>query len=174
MNNTVTQNANAFAKFSTDPHVINPKLDQDDIVDTKLAQLCLDQDDRIETTAKDVYCRSERNTEEDVSDNLITMDTFSNGNTSLSDKRSSESSCGEKYFTASEKSSDTSMTIAVESTERSSDLTYKLCTLSGNSSTGSLYARSTEHGFGLRKKESSDLSFKSICDRDGKCSECEF
>ena len=176
VNNTVTRDANAFDKFSTDPHVINPNLDQDDIVDTKLAQLSLDQDDRIETTAKDVFCRSERNTEDDVSDNFITMDTFSNGNTSLSDKRSFELSCGEKYFTASEKSSDTSMTIAVEAMERSSDLTYKLdlCTLSGNSSTGSLYARSTGDGFGLRKKESSDLSFKSICDRDGKYSECEF
>ena len=173
-NNTVTRDANAFDKFSTDPDVINPKLDQDDIVDTKLAQLSLDQDDRIETTAKDVFCRSERNTEDDISDNFITMETFSKGNTSLSDKRSSESSCGEKYFTASEKSFDTSMTIAVEPTERSSDLTYKLCTLSGNSSTGSLYARSTGHGFSLGKKESSDLSFKSISDRDGKCSECEF
>ena len=171
--NKDTRDAKASDKFSTDHHIINPNLDQEDIVDTKLAQLSMDQDDRIETTPKDVFGRSQRNTD-DVFDSFITMDTISQGNTPLSGKRSSESSCGEKYFTASEKSSDTSMTIAVESIERSSGLTCKLYTLSGNSSTGSLYARSTGDGFGLRKKESSDLSFKSICDRDGKCSECEF
>ena len=145
---------------------------QDNIVDTKFAQLSFDHDDRIETNAKDVFCRSERNTEDDVSDNFITMITFYKGNTTLSRKSSFESSCGEKYFTASEKCSDTSMTIA---TEHSSDSSHKF-TLCENSSSGSLPARSSRDAFGLRKRESSDLSFKSISDRDGKDSndECEF